>query len=474
MENKSFNVRALKAGSVYVVSTVVLKAVTVLTIPIFTRLLTTEEYGNVATFTSWFGLLLNFYNLNLAYSVGRAKFDFPDRLDEYIGSMQCMAGLAGVILSAFLLLLMPWIETWSGLRDTLHILLIVYLLAMPAVNFTQNGFRYRYQYWQNIFMAYWIAIGSVFFSLIFIFLCDIPRDIARVMGIVLPTVILSALCWWHFFRHGWLGLDSIFAKYGILTSTPLIMHSLSLNILSQSDRIFITNLCGANDTAIYSLAYSYGMMLTVITSAVAEGWLPWFHDKYFANDFGEIRKAVRPLVILGCLLGVISVGLAPEMVLFLGGEAYQEAVYCVAPIVLGIICQFMYTHYVNIELHLKKTWYVSIGTIIAAVVNIILNYIFIPWYGYMAAAYTTLSGYAVLLLFHYLITRYVLRVRLYQDSFMMSSAVLAGGISMSIIPLYSSTWLRYVLLLLGLFFAICGYKERIVYILNWKFRKDKS
>ena len=75
---------ALKAGVWYLISNIVVKAISVITTPIFTRLMSTVEYGTVQTFISWHTLLLPIFTLSLTYSIGRAKLDFPDKLDDYI------------------------------------------------------------------------------------------------------------------------------------------------------------------------------------------------------------------------------------------------------------------------------------------------------------------------------------------------------------------------------------------------------
>jgi O-antigen/teichoic acid export membrane protein len=82
-----------------------------------------------------------------------------------------------------------------------------------------------------------------------------------------------------------------------------------MHILSQSDRIFITKIWGKSDTAFYSLAYTYGILLYVFTNAVSDGWLPWFHDTYYAGEYDKIRKNVKPLVVLGCYIGLACIAL---------------------------------------------------------------------------------------------------------------------------------------------------------------------
>ena len=75
------------------------------------------------------------------------------------------------------------------------------------------------------------------------------------------------------------------------------------------------------------------------------------------------------------------------------------------PVAMGCVCQFMYTLYVNIEQYKKKTVGMAIASVTAALINYALNALFIPKYGYIAAAYTTLFGYLVLFIIHMLIVK---------------------------------------------------------------------
>ena len=70
--------KAVNAGLWYAVSNVVLRAVSIFSAPIFTRLLTTADYGQVANFNIWQNVLASVFCLCLSYSIGRAKIDFKD------------------------------------------------------------------------------------------------------------------------------------------------------------------------------------------------------------------------------------------------------------------------------------------------------------------------------------------------------------------------------------------------------------
>lgn len=452
---------ALKASIWYVISSIFVKAAAIITTPIFTRLMTREQYGITATFISWYSLLLPICTVNLAYSIGRAKLDFPKQLDNYIGSMQLLSALVTVILAVLCLVFLRPLAILLKLESRVVILLMIYLLFSPAITFVQNGYRYRYQYRQNIAIAWYTGVGTVLLSLLFMLSVNANRALLRILGIVIPNVLLSLFFWVRAVWHGNIHVNIGYWRYGIHLSGPLILHTVCLNILSQSDRVFIQAIQGETATAIYSLAYSYGLALSVVTSAVADGWLPWFHDNYFNKNFESIRKNTQKVVALGCYVGLACIALAPETIRILGGKDYEEGISCVLPIVLGVVCQYIYTHYVNIELHLKKTKYVSMGTVIAALINIGLNMVFIPSYGFVAAAYTTLVSYLMLMIIHYLITRKVLCVKIYNDFFMFASMLITFVVAFIVTWTYRFTLIRYCLILIGFISFVIVYRQYI-------------
>lgn len=441
--------KAFKAGMWYVVSNFMVKTIMVITTPIFTRLMSTAEYGIVQTFISWHTILLPIFMLNLTYSIGRAKLDFPGKLDEYIGAMQMFSGLFSFILLTIAVLLISPLSSLLGLTQIETLILMVYLLFSSSIFLYQNGYRYRYQYKQNIAIAWYMILATTLISLVFLWYLPGNKADLRIFGVILPTLILSLYFWGKSLQRKKLNVKREYLEYGLKISVPLILHTISLDVLSQSDRIFITKLCSVSDTALYSLAYSYGLMLTVFSSAVSQGWLPWFHDTFFAKNYNAICKNVKRFVIVSCYIGLACIAFAPEAIMILGGSKYINSTPCVPPIVLGVVCQYIYTHYVNIELHLKKTLYVSGATVFAAIFNVITNIIFIPKFGFIAAAYTTLMSYFVLMIIHYWVTKKILHINLYDDFFMFGALMITSVIAGIIMLTYDHSIFRYTLITIG-------------------------
>lgn len=449
MSQKTENIgkKALKSGLWYTISNIITKCIAVFTTPIFTRILTKQDYGTASTFISWYSIISIFCTVSLTYSIGRAKLDFPGKLKEYIGSMQILSAIITSVIIVLNLLFIKPISSFMELSVPLVIVLLVYLFFTPALQFAQSGFRYEYKYKENIFISIFISVVTVVSSFLFIFILKNNASLGRVLGIALPTVILGLFFWFSAIKNKYLNANKQYWKYGLKLSLPLVVHTISLNLLAQSDRLLITKYLGSEYTAIYSLAFSYALLINLIVGSINEAWLPWFHDTYYIKKYDEIKTKVKPFIILECMFGIGCIALAPEAIYILGGKGYQGAIWAVPPIVLGIVCQCVYTHYINVQMTLKCTKYVSIGTLFAAFLNIVLNIIFIPRFGFVAAAYTTLAGYLSLLLSHYLINKLIMKSDIYDNKFMFCSIAVTAIIAALFMLLFKTIIIRYALLI---------------------------
>lgn len=465
---------ALKAGVWYVISSILVRMISVITTPIFTRLLSTEEYGTVSTFSSWYSMFLVIYTLNLNISIGRAKLDYPDKLEDYIGSMQLLSLIVSLVLSGILAIFIKPVSDFFELPVMATGLLLIYLVASPTINFYQSGYRYKYQYKQNIGIAWYVALSTVGLSLLLIYFVDYDNAILRMVGLVAPYVVLAIVFWFLTLKNKHAKFSTEYWKYGLKISLPMIFHSISLSILSQSNRIIISKNFGNEIVALFSLVQNYASLLTVITEAINQGWQPWFHDNYDAED-NSVKENANYLTVLLCYIGLACVAIGPEAVFILGGEPYMEAVACVPPLIAAVVCQCLYTHYINIEIHLKKTKYAAIGTIVAAILNVGINLFVIPRFGYIASAYVTFGCYCVLLLLHWAITKFVLKAKIYNNKFIFISMALTAVVCFLLSLTYDYLVVRWIIIAVGFLSFLFVFRKFILnFIKNLKHKFAKS
>ncbi len=210
-------------------------------------------------------------------------------------------------------------------------------------------------------------------------------------------------------------------------------HALSGYVLSFFDRVVVQQIQGDAATGLYSFGYDVGGVMAAVITSMNQAWLPIFtglrdrlsHDEIAANAVQYANRVY--LIAFGIVL------FSREFALLLGGRAFQEALGIIPVIVISYVVVFLYTLYANYSFYRRQTALISAATIVAAAVNIILNYALIPKYGYAAAAWTTLVSYIVLLGGHYLIARWVLGETVIPIGRLLPGALLAAaGSSLSV------------------------------------------
>lgn len=435
---------ALKSGMIYTISNILIKGFVFFSTPIFTRLMSKTSYGEYCNINSWFSLLLIIVTWELYSSIGRAKYDFENEIGEYQSSIL----VASIVVSAINWIVLEYnIDFFEQFFDINRTYIRWMLLAIIFSSATQiilatDRMYYRYN---RVIIVTWLSTGiPIICSIILAYNFD-NIVLGAVIGYYGTSGIINfILSIYIFFKYRKVKYKYI--KHSLLLALPLIPHVLSGIILGVSDRIFINKICGPAYTATYTIAYMVSMGANVILTSLNQAWIPWFYDMLNKDKKSLIFEYSKKYMMFFSVCCILLCLIAPELIFLLGGLQYIEAMYIIPPICFAIELQFFYTIYVNIEFYVKKTYLISIGTILATVVNVILNYCTIPIYGYTAAAYTTVVGFLCMLIFHIFIVKYKSPYynvfSKYYMMFCLCFVLLFSGISFC---LYDSTVIRYVI-----------------------------
>ena len=201
---------------------------------------------------------------------------------------------------------------------------------------------------------------------------------------------------------------------------------------------------------------------TLVVS-INSAYSPWLASKLKDENQSEVNEFSKKYILIFMYFAFGIMLVAPEILLVLGGKSYVEAKYVIPPVAMGCVCQFLYTMFVNIEQYLKKTIGMAVATVCAAGINYILNYVFIQKYGYMAASYTTLVGYLILLAMHMFLVYKLGYSKTYNYRFIIVSVIVGCLTTILINKLYDMQYIRYfIILLYGGIVLIVGYKSKDV------------
>jgi O-antigen/teichoic acid export membrane protein len=191
-----------------------------------------------------------------------------------------------------------------------------------------------------------------------------------------------------------------FLRYG----GPLTFTLLLVIVIDSSDRFFLNYFLGASAVGAYSPAYDFaqqslGMLMSVVHLAA----FPLVRNAFDTDSQliveNQIRKNLSLLLIIALPATFGSMTLAENISYVLVGDEFRNAATRIIPVIaLAIFASGLRTFYVDYSFHLtKKLHYQVIVTAIAAFCNVILNIVWIPRYGLLGAAYSTLAAFIVAL-----------------------------------------------------------------------------
>ena len=470
--SQSTNRAALRAGTWYIIGNFALKSIALITTPIFTRLLTPNDFGITQTYTSWMGIITIIGTLDIYSCIQIARHDYKDsEVDRFVSSVLTLSTLSLSFVYLLINVFRGVMEPILGIPWILVDLLFVEVLFTNAFTLMQTKLKSFLRYKAFLFFSLLIAVASPLLAIVLISGQTSDLYFWRILGFALPKIGISAFIFIYILSKGKTFYNKSYWKYALWISVPLIPHHLAGNILNHFDKIQINSIIGSAEAGIYSLGYNIALILSTAWQSFNGAWVPWFFGKMKNDEVDDIRRFVKPYLVAFTLIFFFFLSIGPEAIRILGPEAYWGGAQVVPPVLLGIYAQFLYSLYVNIEFYYKKTGYIAFGTIFAAVLNIVLNAIFIPIFGYVAAAYTTLVGYLSLMAIHVYVSSQWEKRDLFDLRFILSWSLFVFVASFAIAMLYDAPIWRFTLVTVIFVIGVVTYRQKMLNLLKSLRRK---
>ena len=461
--------KEVKASLWFLVCSFLQKGISFITTPIFTRIMTTEEYGEFGTFNSWMNIVMVIVTLDLSagvYTQGIVKYE--KNRTSFTSSIQgltlCLSLIWTLVYSVFSeffnnLLSLTTLQMYS-------MLLIVWSTSVFSIWAAEQRVLLRYK--SLVCITIITSILQPFVSILLV-VNNEDKVFARILG----TVIVNLACYsWLFFLHiknGRKFCSLSYWKYALAFNIPLIPHFLSQTVLNSSDRIMIERMVGESAAGIYTLGYSIAFIMGLFNTALAQTINPWIFKKIRDEKTEDIpRVAYLMLGIIG-FVNLLLVAFTPDAVYIFAPDNYHDAIWIVPPVAMSLFFVFMSFIFVDFEMYYEKTFFVTISTVFSAVINIVLNYIFIKKFGYFAAGYTTLVGYLLYSGMHFYFMNKILAQKSKMNVFKIKNILIISVAFLTVGFLLMFTY-RYNLLrysvLLSTAILMCIFRKKIYAIMH--------
>ena len=451
------------------ISSTLQQCISLITIPLFTRLLSSEQYGLYSSYLAWETILTVIISFRLDYTVfNKGMSKFKTERNAYVASMQTSTTALALIVLAIYLIFRGFINSFTEMTTPLMLLMILQAAVYPAYSFWMLRERYEYKIRTLLMVVLSLSILNPLVGLAAIYLSDFDRGLSRIATYAGTYIIFGLILYGINLKKGGRDIDMKYIKFAFLFNIPMIPHYLSTYILNQSDRIMIQKMVGVKEVALYSVTYNAAMLMQIVSNSLINAITPWYYERLEEKSIERVKKLFLPIMSGVTVSVFVFILFAPELMMLLAPKEYAEAVYVIPPVASSVIFLMMYSFFSIPEFYYDANKFSSVASSVAALLNIGLNYICIRLFGYIAAGYTTLFCYVTLSLGHYAYARYVLNKNgqsffnaLHITLLTLFVAVLAVGSSL----LYSHPIIRYTLVLIAVIIAAIN-KKKIIHFLK--------
>lgn len=423
----------VNAGIGYTIGNIFIKGVSFLTIPLYTRLMATGDYGIYNTYVAYVGIVTFFVCLGMDPTLKNAEKDFPERRETYLSTVYVLTLLATSVSLVAVWLGGEQLSKFFGLAKGILALMVLNAEAAAVVNIYNVKLSLNYSirsYLKIAFFQTFLGIGLSVTLMLTLF--EENRYLGRIIGMMIPAVCVAAAILWNSVvklkRSD--RFDKKMSAYSLKLGLPLIPHLLAQVINAQFDRIMISKLIGYEKSGIYSFTYNIAVILQIVYQSLDNVWSPWFFQRMAKYEHEKIKSSSKKYTALVAFFAVSLMTISNEFIMLFSTQAYWVGRTIALTLIEGIFFLFLYTLPVGVEYYTKNTKYIAVGSVLTAVLNVVLNYFGIKYFGYEAAAYTTLISYVVLFVLHWIIADRIFKLnKVFDLKWMMglAFAVMAWG-----------------------------------------------
>lgn len=417
--------------------------------------MTDSEFGRYGVYNSWYSIIAVFTTLSISGNcftrglvVEKNEENRHVLASSFYGLILTLVIGFGIVYFIF----HNWINNITKLTSYQFLMMGIDFVTIQASYLWINSKRVKYEYKGIVALTLTMAVIRPLIAIVLVLRAPETAQVeARLTGIAIANTALFSWIIIYIFSKGKKYYDKKNWVYALTFCIPLIPHYLSQTILNQSDRIMISHYVGDAEAAYYTIAYTIAAIMGMFNSAVAQSLDPWIYQSIRDRKLDRIGPISYRLTAIIALMNFAVMALAPEVLSILAPASYQSALWVIPPVTASVFFQFMYDLFASFQFFYKKTKWIAIGSCGGAILNVVLNAIFIPIYGYVAAGYTTLICYILFGVLHYIFMRKVCKenlddYRVYDWRIIFGIGGILIGFAFVMLLLYNHRGIRFLIL----------------------------
>jgi O-antigen/teichoic acid export membrane protein len=403
--NLKFGFKKLKNFSSYAFVSFLSMGLSFIFMPLLTKYLSPADYGLIRLF--------NIYTSLLIPLIGLSANEFLRVAIHKLNKLELQTLFSSQFYWTIITFPILFIFFYFSLNQlinhefsTINIFQIGILTIISSINSSYLIFLIqKKQVKRYVFTMFLKIIIEILFTVVLISIVEIGWE-GRIYSWIAAETIILFISLQYFFKSKLLSfsVNINLLKRAITFSIPLIIHGLGRVIIDQSDLVFIEKFSNLKDVGLYSIGYQFGNLICIFCVIFQRFYSPYFFEnmKLATNKTKWQSMKVNYIIILVSIVLVLILNLISPLIFQWFNTDYMGGLNYIAWIAISFV---MYNGYQMFSLYFhynEDTRYLTMFTMVAVILNLILNYYLVKKFNALGAAYATIITYS----FYFLITAF--------------------------------------------------------------------
>ncbi|MDE1466896.1 lipopolysaccharide biosynthesis protein [Aurantiacibacter sp. D1-12] len=385
-----------RSTSIYLVSNMIAAAVPFILLPILVRLISPEEFGQIALFQGLFQIALALVGINTVGAVKRRYFDKRESGGEedyaaYIGTNLVLLLVTALLGLGLMALLSGWLQDLTGFGFGILALAVGFAATRYITDLRFADYQMRKQAGAYGRMQILLAVTNAALSLALVVYVWRSAE-GRIAGMAIAFALFALWSLWSLYRAGRISFSLNKERFhdALAYGAPLIPHTVGMFLLGSVDRFFVAEYAGLAMAGIYAAGMQLVFALRVVNDSINKSFQPWAFERLSRKTPADDRQVVvgmYRLFLLTIGFGAILAVAAPLLVGIVLGPRYEAAVEFLPILVLGTVFHGIYLFALNPLLYSGKTGHLSYTTVVVGAIGVLLLFVLTPAYGAVGAAW---------------------------------------------------------------------------------------
>jgi O-antigen/teichoic acid export membrane protein len=405
--------RVASATALYGVANFGIRALNFLLLPLYTRYLAPADYGLIALAETFAAFLALVIGLGFDGGIQRLYFqhvDDPEALASYLGSALKFA-LGASVFAVLLTMTVgkPILHAFAPRFDVPYRFLLWAFITGSSTQFLQYKlivFQAQGKPKSYVLLTVGSFLLTASFAVVLVVFARrgasgmlVGKLVAALIGLVVTLILFSGALRSPFHWR--------YVRATLAIGVPLVPHQLMAGGLMVADRFILGYYGGLGEVGLYSIAYTFGGVMAVVTMSLTQAWAPIYYDLARKGDEGrramgricsELAVALSAIACFGALI-------AQDFIAHFLDHQYIAAGRVVPWIIGAYLAHSIFSMFTLAAMQAKQTHWLMLVSFVALVVNTVMNFALIPRWGMYGAAYATFAAYIVEVLIMYFVAQ---------------------------------------------------------------------